>query len=353
LFPPQTVSKGLPSVDTAAAQPPGYQKTNAPPGLDSHGPAGGKNNRGQGRGGKQDNHQQLQALQQQQQALLQQPYGNYGQPPGMPVNNGRAGQPSLPGMPYAGYPGFDVSQQQYLNPPYVPAAGSAAPTSSAAATGTTSTTTSTTSNAQAPTNQQQPAAYPPPPGMASPYGFYPTPYAYPGQYFYGQPNVQNYYNQGRNMYQPPRGPYAGDPYAQGALYPELNYGGQFGGDMMQQMGGPNSTGAQSNKQAKGGIGAPGSAASAQSEQAPGYGYYNQRGWDQNQAAGYQNPSAGWGMMGGAPGIGGQPGLPAGGLQQVSAPQASSQQQGARDGNQQRSAPFGNRGGAPGAGTWGI
>jgi hypothetical protein len=168
----------------------------------------------------------------QQQAQNQAPAQNnaaynqgYNQPPGMNRNVG-----GLNALPAYGYnPSFDLSQQAQFGgyplagavAPQVPAAGAAAATTPAAtsAQGAAAGTAAAPNAALA--QAQQPYA------AAAPFQFF-NPY-YPGQYYYGQPQMANFYNQGRDMYQQ-RGPYGGNPYGNaGSLYPGDVYSQQVAG----------------------------------------------------------------------------------------------------------------------------
>lgn len=253
--------------------------------------------------------------------------GGYSQPPGMARNTGAAlnAVPAGPAGLYP-YPAFDLSQAQFAGYPLggavPPVSSAAAPATSTAGTGATSTQTSTTAGPAAGAQQSaatsaQQQAYGP-----GPFPFY-NPY-YPNNFYYGQPQMAGFYNQGRDMYQQ-RGPYGANPYGgAGSLYPGDVYGQQVAGQFpdasgnymglhpgMQGAGGnsnANSAGQGGNKAGKGSAGASNNAAAGVGAQGmtpdphtanllmnSGYGYVNPYGRADWQ--GYPGAQAGgWGAM---------------------------------------------------------
>jgi len=248
-----------------------------------------------------------------QQYEQNQQYGQQVQaPPGIPAPAGRG---PIASMPYS-YNNSVYDQSQY----YSPNIASIANPTSVGVPGTTTTTTNVntatttaptpTGTTQAPQQPQQ-QQYPP-----AGYGFY-SPY-FPNQhnYYYGgggYPNV-NVYSQGRNVYNPPRGPlYGADPYGSaGSLYGDVYNAGQFPDStgtygnmpMHPSIPLPVASGNNAGGKSKGSASAvPGSQQGTDHNAHQNYNPYpygrDQQQWQQYQ----QSPAAGWGtpmMMPAAP-----------------------------------------------------
>lgn len=155
----------------------------------------------------------------------QQTYGQYqAPPPGIPTPAARG---PVNSMPYS-YGGV-YDQSQYYTPAasIVNAAAVGATGTAPAATNVNTTTPAAATPAAATQAPQQAPQQQYPPGMnGNPYGFY-SPY-YPNQQYYFGGQFPNVYSQGRNVYQPPRGPYGADPYGSaGSLYGDVYQSGQF------------------------------------------------------------------------------------------------------------------------------
>lgn len=388
-----TTSKALETAPDAG----NVAATRAPPGLGQNKPnANASNNASRSTVGQIKNNKteiasaqnqaqqtQLPAYQQQQQSY------NQGVPPGMNNRNAPVLNPLAGGLPYAYNPSFDLAQQAQFSgypiggglvPPTAPAAAAA----SAAAPVSTSSAAATSAAAPATgVAQQQQQPYP-----AAPFPFYPNPY-YPSQaYYYGQPQMPNYYGhgQGRDMYQQRGNPYGGNPYGNaGSLYPGDVYGQQAAGqfpDAAGNYGGVHpgaantgsSAGNNSNKTAKNsanpagavgaGAGTPGMTPEQHSANLlmnSGYGYvnpYNARGPMDGQGwQGYPgNQAAAWGAPMMFPNNSSPTNLSGSAQQQGQAQQQSQQQQGGNRGANSGYAnnSFGGRGNgagcAPSAGT---
>lgn len=404
LFPQSKGINGISSLDTASsvnvglsssvgvgspmASQAGSAATRAPPGLEpSSSVLPNKNSNAGGTGGtggnnrnapgsiryKSDNSQQ-QTLHGQQQLMQQQLYLQQQQqlPPGIPAagRNSVGPNPNLSNLPAYGYTPFDLSQPQFLHPNY-PQAATTVPAQLTGVTPTTgpnsniSTSTTTTAASTTPTaasiqpQQQYPSA---------PFPFYGNPY-YPNQaFFYGQPQVANYYGQGRGVYQQ-RGPYGTDPYGNNAsLYPGEVYqqggaGGQFT-DSSSTYGGMNLQGNNNSKTVKttgvSSINSTSTGSQQQQQQGSGsstvsgglnqdhnsnypYNPYNSRGLDAQAWQFQQNQAGAWAapmMMASPSGAGG---LPNQGFSQPGMPMQLQHQQQAGSLNQQGSRGVGSDG----------
>jgi hypothetical protein len=167
---------------------------------------------------------------QNQQQLYQQQYSQV-LPPGITASVGNRNNLNGPSnLPYAAYsPPFDLTSPAFIHPTYSNGGALSSLSNSAVSSVTPSSVSLPTGSSPSPAvvsqsnvqSQQQQYAAP------APFPFYGNPYYNQAAYYYGQPQVPNYFGQqgNRGLYQQQQqGPYAADPYVNSnSLY---QHGGQ-------------------------------------------------------------------------------------------------------------------------------